>query len=115
MPRSALLWDNGGHRHPGRDDRGQQGRHGLGGDCRRGVRVYPTSTILRNRGTGTNETTAYFGRPTAIVIGERMGTTFDVDPYGLFTTAQVRLRMLRRVAVLIWIPAYFTKLTAVIV
>ena len=80
-----------------------------------GVRVYPTSTILRNRGTGTNETTAYFGRPTAIVIGERMGTTFDVDPYGLFTTAQVRLRMLRRVAVLIWIPAYFTKLTAVIV
>jgi len=80
-----------------------------------GVPTYATSVILRNRGAGTNETTAYHGNPAFIVIGDRMGTQFDVDPYGLFASAQVRLRLLRRVGILVWVPAYFTKLTAVTV
>jgi HK97 family phage major capsid protein len=80
-----------------------------------GVPAYLSSIVAKNRGGGTNETTAYHGDPSYIVIGDRMGTTFEVDPYGKFDTAQLRLRLLRRVGVLIWVPAYFTKLTAVTV
>jgi HK97 family phage major capsid protein len=80
-----------------------------------GVPAMLTSIIAKNRGGGTNETTAYHGDPSYIVIGQRMGTTFEVDPYGKFDTAQLRLRLLQRTGVLIWVPAYFTKLTAVTV
>lgn len=79
-----------------------------------GVPAMLTSVISRVRGGGT-ETTAYHGDPAYIVIGDRMGTSFEVDPYGKFDTAQLRLRLLRRTGVLIWVPAYFTKLTAVTV
>lgn len=78
-----------------------------------GVPAYLTSVISKVR--TANDTTAYHGDPSYIVIGDRMGTQFDVDPYGLFTTAQIRLRILRRTGILIWVPAYFTKLTAVTV
>jgi HK97 family phage major capsid protein len=79
-----------------------------------GQPVYPTSSILRNRGTGA-DTNAYHGNPAYIVIGDRAGTQFEVDPYGKFDTAQVRLRLMRRTGILIWVPAYFTKLTGITV
>lgn len=82
-----------------------------------GVPVHMTSSILRNRGTGTNETTAYHGDPRYIVIGDRMGTSFDVNPWSEaeFKRGQVLLRLIRRIGIVIWVPAYFTKLTAVTV
>ena len=70
--------------------------------------VFPTSVISRTRGGGT-ESTLYHGNPKGLVIGDRMGTQFEVDPYGKFDTAQVRLRLLRRTGVLVWVPGYFTK------
>jgi HK97 family phage major capsid protein len=80
-----------------------------------GVPVYSTAAIARNRGGSTNETTMYHGDPSYIVIGDRMGIQFDVNPFGDddFTSGKVKLRMLRRVGGLIWLPSYFTKLTAI--
>lgn len=82
-----------------------------------GVPTFLTSVISRVRGGGTNETTAYFGKPQFIVIGDRLGTTFDVNPWSEteFKKGQILLRLVRRVGVLVWVPGYFTKLTAVTV
>lgn len=82
-----------------------------------GVPTFPTSSILRNRGGGTNETTAYHGDPSYLVIGDRAGVQFDLNPWSEteFKKGQVLLRVIRRVGILVWVPAYFTKLTAVTV
>lgn len=82
-----------------------------------GVPALLTSIIARNRGGGTNETTAYFGKPQYIVIGDRLGTTFDVNPWSEteFKKGQILLRLVRRVGILVWVPGHFTKLTAVTV
>lgn len=90
-----------------------------------GVPFFPTSVISRVRGGG-DETTAYHGNPRYMIIGDRLGTNFLVNPYGgkltegtpnisSFEKDQVVLRLTRRVGILIWVPAYFTKLTAVAV
>lgn len=77
-----------------------------------GEPVHPTSVILRNRSGATNETAAYHGDPQYIVIGDRMATQFDVNPWSEteFKKGQVLLRVLRRVGIVIWVPKYFTKL-----
>jgi HK97 family phage major capsid protein len=81
-----------------------------------GTRVFPTgSAISRVRGGGTNETTAYHGNPRGIVLGDRTGSTFKVDPFTKMDTAQLRLRVMKRTGILVWVPARFTKLTAVTV
>ncbi len=84
-----------------------------------GIPVGFQSGILRNRGAGTNETTTYHGNPAFIIVGDRLGTRFVVNPWGgagsEFEKDQILLRLTRRVGILIWVPAYFTKLTAVIV
>ena len=82
-----------------------------------GKNVFTTSKISRIRGAGTNETTVYHGNPAYIVIGDRMGTTFEANPFSEaeWKKGQISLRLLRRVGILIWVPAYFTKLTAVTV
>lgn len=82
-----------------------------------GKSVFPTSAISRVRGGGTNETTVYHGNPAYIVIGDRMGTTFEANPWSEteWKKGQISLRLLRRVGMLVWVPAYFTKLTAVTV
>lgn len=81
-----------------------------------GVPTFPTTSISRTRGGGT-ETTVYHGNPQYIVIGDRMGTQFDVNPYSEteFKKGQILLRLLRRVGICIWVPGYYTKLTAVTV
>jgi HK97 family phage major capsid protein len=79
-----------------------------------GFPVFATSVIARSA-TTTSTTTLYFGNPKGIVFGDRMGTMFDVDPYGLFTTAQVRLRVIRRTGIAVWVPPRFTKATFIAV
>lgn len=70
--------------------------------------VFATSVIARSA-TTTSTTTLYFGNPKGLVLGDRAGTMFDVDPYGLFTSAQVRLRIIRRTGIVVWVPARFTR------
>jgi HK97 family phage major capsid protein len=78
-----------------------------------GKSVFQTSVISRVR--NTDETTVYHGNPAYIVIGDRMGTTFEANPFSEteWKKGQISLRLLRRVGILIWVPGYFTKLTAV--
>jgi len=78
-----------------------------------GIPIFKTSVISRVR--STDETTVYHGIPRWGVIGDRMGTTFVVNPWSEteFKKGQILMRLLRRVAILIWVPAYFNKLTAV--
>ena len=79
------------------------------------------SAILRNRGTGTDETVAYHGNPRYIVVGDRLATTFVANPWGGKVTAgvstfekdQTVLRLTRRVGAIIWVPGYFTQLSGV--
>lgn len=75
--------------------------------------VFESSVISRVR--NTDETTVYHGNPAYIVIGDRMGTTFEANPFSEteWKKGQISLRLLRRVGILIWVPGYFTKLTAV--
>lgn len=77
-----------------------------------GFPVYATSVISRQRTSSTG--TMFFGNPKGLVIGDAMGSTFDVDPYGLFDKAQVRLRVIKRTGIVTWVPAYFTRLTGVV-
>ena len=76
-----------------------------------GFQAMATTAISRTRGTSTNEAYIYFGNTSGIVLGDRAGTRFDVDPYGLFTTAQIRLRIIKRTGIVIWVPSMFCKTT----
>jgi HK97 family phage major capsid protein len=78
-----------------------------------GFPVHETSVISKGQGTSTNESYIYFGNPRGLVVGDRAGTRFDVDPYGLFNLAQVRLRIIKRTGLLVWVPTLFTKVTGV--
>jgi HK97 family phage major capsid protein len=78
-----------------------------------GQPVFLTTAILRNRGGGTNETTAYHGDPRGIVFGYRSGMSFMLDPYTNMANAQIRLRVMSRTGILVWVPAKFTKATAI--
>lgn len=77
-----------------------------------GRRVYPTSTILRNRSAGTDESFAYHGDPQYLVMGDRMGITFDVNPFAgtEFKKGQILLRLIQRTGFVVWVPGYWTKL-----
>ena len=75
--------------------------------------VYATSVISRNLTSSTSN--IYFGNPKGIVMGDRMGTQFDIDPYGLFTSAQIRMRVIRRTGIAIWVPGKFTYMPGTIV
>lgn len=70
-----------------------------------------TTAISRTRGTSSNESYIYFGNMSGMVIGDRSGTRFDVDPYGLFTTAQIRLRIIKRTGIVVWVPSMFCRTT----
>lgn len=63
----------------------------------------------RTKGTGTNLSNLYFGNWKHLWIGDLLGLTFATDPFGLFTTDEVRLRVTKRTAILVQQGAAFTK------
>jgi HK97 family phage major capsid protein len=85
--------------------------NGLAGANLLGFPAISTTAIARNRGTSSNEAYIYFGNTSGIVIGDRSGTRFDVDPYGLFTAAQIRLRIIKRTGIVVWVPSMFCRTT----
>jgi HK97 family phage major capsid protein len=80
-----------------------------------GFPAFATAAISRLR--TANDTTVYFGNPAGIVIGDRTGSTFDVNPWAgtEFKAGQVLMRLIKRTGITIWVPSMFTKLTAVTV
>ena len=75
--------------------------------------VYATSVIDR-AGTSTSSY-VYFGNPKGLVLGDRMGTQFDLDPYSLFTKAQINMRVIRRTGIAVWVPKKFSVMPGAIV
>ena len=79
-----------------------------------GVPVKLSDQILTNRGGGSDETTVYMGSfRRGMVIGDRQRLELKIDPYTLMDTAQLRVRVLERVAILVAVPEAFVKLTAI--
>ena len=73
-----------------------------------GAPCYSSANISRTSGAGT-ESFVYYGPPQYLVVGDRMGTTFDVNPWAgtEFKQGQVLLRLLRRVGFLVWYEKAF--------
>jgi hypothetical protein len=80
-----------------------------------GFPVYLTTAILTNRtvGTGTNRTNIYFGPPRDIMFGDLLAMTMDLNPFSKFQTFQTDFRVVKRTAVLVGVPANFTKYTPI--
>jgi HK97 family phage major capsid protein len=87
---------------------------GLAPDTIANKRVFTTSAISRTRGGG-NESTAYHGNPAYLIVGDRMGTEFVINPWSEshFKAGQVLARLMNRTGYLVWVPGFFTKLTAI--
>jgi HK97 family phage major capsid protein len=63
----------------------------------------------RTYGTGTGGSNIYFGPPSQIVIGDRMGMAWDVSDIPGFSTAEVHMRLIARLAIAVAVPKAFTK------
>lgn len=77
--------------------------------------VYLTDQIATNRtvGTSTDCSNIFCGDfSKGLFIGDR-GLRLDIDPFGLFTTAQVRLRLILRAAALTALPSAFVVYSGV--
>lgn len=64
--------------------------------------------VDRTKGTGTALTNIYYGNWQKFIIGDLLGITFATDPFGLFTTDQIRVRVVKRTALLVGVPKAFT-------
>jgi HK97 family phage major capsid protein len=75
-----------------------------------GYPAFVHNGILTNRtkGTGTALTNIYFGNFSKLIFGDLLGIQFDVDPYGLFNSDSVRVRVKKRTAILVGVPSAFT-------
>jgi HK97 family phage major capsid protein len=69
------------------------------------------SVILANRtkGTGTALTNIYFGPPKSIVLGDKMGMSWDVSEAPGFASASVAMRLLMRAGGAVAVPKAFTN------
>ncbi len=80
-----------------------------------GIPVRLTDQISVARGAGS-DTTAYLGAfNRGMIIGDRRRLSIDTNPYSKFQTAQVDVRVLERVGILVGIPKCFTKVTGITV
>jgi len=81
-----------------------------------GFPVYTTEQISTTRtvASDTDGSNIYFGPfQQGMIFGDLLGLTFDVSEHVAFNTAQLAMRLLKRTAILVGVPAYFTKCTGV--
>jgi HK97 family phage major capsid protein len=71
--------------------------------------VHSVVSSARTKGTGTTLSHLYFGPPQQIVRGDRMGMAWDVSDIPGFSTAEVHMRMLFRIAIAVAVPAAFSR------
>ena len=64
-----------------------------------GYRAYVSNNVASNltKGSGTNLSAAFFGRPSDVIIGSWGGVEILVDPFSAITTGTVRLRVFQSV------------------
>lgn len=71
--------------------------------------------IATNRGAGS-DTVIYVGNfGTGMLFGDRMMMTIAANPFLNWSTAQISVRVLERVAITVGIPTYFAKVSGVTV
>jgi len=73
------------------------------------VEVHSVIRADRTYGTGTGGSNVYFGPPKQIVIGDRMGMAWDVSDIPGFTTGEVHMRLIARLAIAIAVPKAFSR------
>ena len=79
-----------------------------------GIPVRLTDQILTNRGGGSDETTIYLGAfRRGMIFGDRFQMTLGVNPFTSWSTAQIDVRVIERVGILVGIPSSFVKITGV--
>lgn len=80
-----------------------------------GYPVELSSVINTNRTVGSTGGTSniYYGPMSKIIFGDLTGMAFDTDPYGLFTTAQTRVRVIKRTGIAIPVGTFFSYLKGV--
>ena len=78
-----------------------------------GYPVEDTSAISLAQTTKTTSTNIYFGPPSKIVFGDRVGMDFMIDPYSLMNAIRTRIRVTKRTAITVPVGTYFTILKGV--
>ncbi len=84
----------------------------------------PDGTILSRPAYSSDQITVTAGIPDTanvyfgnfrggLIYGDRTGIDFAISEHTKFTTAQVQMRVIKRTAILVGVPAYFTKWTGV--
>jgi HK97 family phage major capsid protein len=73
------------------------------------VEVHSVISASRTYGTGTTLSHIYFGPPSAMVLGDRMGMSWDVTDQPNFTAATVDMRLITRLAVGCAVPKALTR------
>ena len=52
----------------------------------------------------------FFGPPSKIIFGDIGYMSFDINPFGLFTTSQTRVRVVKRTGIVVPVGEYFSVL-----
>jgi HK97 family phage major capsid protein len=73
------------------------------------VEVHSVIKADRTYGTGTTLSHIYFGPPSQIVIGDRMGMAWDVSDQVGFQAAQIAMRLITRIGIGIAVPGAFSR------
>lgn len=66
----------------------------------------------RTYGTGTGLSNVYFGPASQVVIGDRMGMAWDVSDIPGFSSAEVHMRLIARLAIAVAVPKAFSRAVA---
>ena len=78
-----------------------------------GYPVALSSVVSLAQTVKTTSTNIYYGPPSKIIFGDLAGMGFDTDPFGLFATAQTRIRVIKRTGITIPVGEYFSVLQGV--
>ncbi|HEV8198760.1 MAG TPA: phage major capsid protein [Candidatus Polarisedimenticolia bacterium] len=75
-----------------------------------GFPVELSAVISTQDSVYTTSSSIYFLDPQRVLYGDLIGMRFDIDPYGLFSTDQVRIRVLQRLGILVPVGGYVSHL-----
>lgn len=73
------------------------------------VEVHSAISAARTWGTGTTLSHLYFGPPSAIVIGDRVGMAWDTSDQPGFRAYQLAMRLVARLGIAISVPKAFSR------
>jgi HK97 family phage major capsid protein len=74
------------------------------------VELLSTLDIAITRGSTGNTANAYFGPPTTVLFGDRMGVRWDVSDAPNWATYEMDARLVKRTGIVVGVPTAWTKL-----